>query len=378
MYNLGFFDFTCKGDDQVKTNEEWMDLALNLAEGTIGQTSPNPSVGAVVVKDGQLLGVGTHLKAGEAHAEVHAIAQAGEKAKGADVYVTLEPCAHYGKTPPCAELLVKSEVKKVYIACLDPNPKVAGKGIDILKNAGIEVEVGIQEQRALRINQYFFHYIEKKRPFITLKAATTLDGKTATATGDSKWITSTAAREDVHKERHKHDAILVGRHTVEKDNPSLTTRLPQGGKSPIRIILDTHLSLQGDFQIWKPDSPTWMICGKQANKECFTKKYPHIKVIQLPTEKIDLNDLMEVLAEEKVQSLYVEGGATIHQAFLTEGLYDECHWYIAPKLLGGQDARSVIGGESPLSMKEAQQLEIIELKQIGPDIKLSAKPKEES
>lgn len=208
-----------------------MELALNLAEATIGQTSPNPSVGAVVVKDGQLLGVGTHLKAGEPHAEVHAIAQAGQKAKGADIYVTLEPCAHYGKTPPCAELLVKSEVKKVYIACLDPNPKVAGKGVKILTEAGIEVEVGIGEQRALKINQSFFHYQNTRRPFITLKAATTLDGKTATVTGDSKWITSEKAREDVHEERHKHDAILVGgRNTVEQDNPSLTTRLPPGWK----------------------------------------------------------------------------------------------------------------------------------------------------
>ncbi|MFD2656669.1 bifunctional diaminohydroxyphosphoribosylaminopyrimidine deaminase/5-amino-6-(5-phosphoribosylamino)uracil reductase RibD [Gracilibacillus thailandensis] len=362
----------------MRTNEEWMDLALNLAEATIGQTSPNPSVGAVVVKNGELLGVGTHLKAGEAHAEVHAIAQAGEKAKGADVYVTLEPCAHYGKTPPCAELLVKSEVKKVYIACLDPNPKVAGKGVEILQNVGIEVEIGIQEQRALRINQHFFHYLEKKRPFITLKAATTLDGKTATATGDSKWITSTEAREDVHKERHKHDAILVGRQTVEKDNPSLTTRLPQGGKSPIRIILDTNLSLTGDHHIFETDSPTWMVCGNQADKAQFTTTYPHIKVIQLPTEKIALTDLMEVLAEEKVQSIYVEGGATIHQAFLRERLFDECHWYIAPKLLGGQDAQSVIGGASPIAMKEAQQLEFIEIQQIGPDLKLIAKPKEES
>ncbi|WP_018932038.1 bifunctional diaminohydroxyphosphoribosylaminopyrimidine deaminase/5-amino-6-(5-phosphoribosylamino)uracil reductase RibD [Gracilibacillus lacisalsi] len=362
----------------MRTNEEWMDLALNLAEATIGQTSPNPSVGAVVVKNGELLGVGTHLKAGEAHAEVHAIAQAGEKSKGADVYVTLEPCAHYGKTPPCAELLVKSEVNKVYIACLDPNPKVAGKGVEILQNAGIEVEIGIQEQRALRINQHFFHYLEKQRPFVTLKAATTLDGKTATATGDSKWITSTEAREDVHKERHKHDAILVGRQTVEKDNPSLTTRLPQGGKSPIRIILDTNLSLTGDLQIFKTDSPTWMVCGNQADKAHFTTKYPHIKVIQLPTEKVRLTDLMELLAEEKVQSLYVEGGATIHQAFLRERLFDECHWYIAPKLLGGQDAQSVIGGASPIAMKEAQQLKFIDIKQIGPDLKLIAKPKEES
>ncbi|WP_262359927.1 bifunctional diaminohydroxyphosphoribosylaminopyrimidine deaminase/5-amino-6-(5-phosphoribosylamino)uracil reductase RibD [Gracilibacillus massiliensis] len=361
----------------MRTKEEWMDLALNVAEATIGQTSPNPSVGAVVVKNGELLGIGTHLKAGEAHAEVHAIAQAGEKAKDAEVYVTLEPCAHFGKTPPCAELLVKSEVKKVYIACLDPNPKVAGKGVQILKEAGIEVEIGIGELRAHRINQHFFHYQNKKRPFITLKAATTLDGKTATVTGDSKWITSEKAREDVHKERHKHDAILVGRRTIEKDNPSLTTRLAQGGKSPIRIILDTDLTIQDDSNVLKNDTNTWIICGKQADKASFQQAYPQIKVIQMATDQIILSDLMEILAEEKIQSLYVEGGATIHRSFLEESLVDECHWYIAPKLLGGQDARSVIGGESPTWMKSALELSFTDIKQIGSDLKIMATPKED-
>src|SRR5690625_1702775 len=177
----------------MRTKEEWMGLALELAEATIGQTSPNPSVGAVVVRDGKLLGVGTHMKAGEPHAEVLALEQAGDDAEGADVYVTLEPCAHYGKTPPCAELLVEKKVKKVYISCQDPNPKVAGKGIEILEAAGIETEIGIEEERGRKVNKYFFHYLEKGRPFVTLKAATTLDGKTATKTGDSRWITSAIA-----------------------------------------------------------------------------------------------------------------------------------------------------------------------------------------
>ncbi|MFC4402076.1 bifunctional diaminohydroxyphosphoribosylaminopyrimidine deaminase/5-amino-6-(5-phosphoribosylamino)uracil reductase RibD [Gracilibacillus xinjiangensis] len=362
----------------MRTKEEWMDLALNLAEATIGQTSPNPSVGAVVVKDGILLGVGTHIQAGGPHAEVHAIAQAGESAKGADIYVTLEPCAHYGKTPPCAELIVEKGIKRVFIACLDPNPKVAGKGVAIIEAAGIEVEIGILEERALRLNQHFFHLMATRRPFVTLKAAMTLDGKTATVTGDSKWITSSEARMDVHKERHRHDAILVGRITVEKDNPSLTTRLSQGGKNPVRIILDTHLSLHGAFEIFNEEAPTWVVCGRNAAREPFEKAYPHIKVIQLTTEKIVLNDLLQVLAEENIQSLYVEGGGTIHQSFLQEKLFDECHWYIAPKLLGGQDARSVIGGESPLLMKEAEELEFNSVKQIGPDIKIIAGRKDES
>lgn len=362
----------------MKTNAEWMDIALNLAEATIGQTSPNPSVGAVIVKDGELLGAGTHLKAGEAHAEVHAIKQAGNKAEGAEMYVTLEPCAHYGKTPPCAELLVENKINKVYIASLDPNPKVAGKGVAILKQAGIEVEIGIQKDRAQRINQHFFHYQKSKRPFITLKAATTLDGKIATSTGNSKWITSEEARLDVHKERHRHDAILVGRNTVAKDNPSLTTRLPNGGISATRIILDTHLSLSGDLHIFNHEAPTWIICGKSADKQQFAHQYPHIKVIQMPTEKIQLLDLMEILAEEKIQSLYVEGGSSVHQTFLKNKLVDACHWYIAPKILGGEDAISVIGGESPEWMNDAQELSFKKIEQIGPDLKIIATPKEEA
>ncbi|WP_266095244.1 bifunctional diaminohydroxyphosphoribosylaminopyrimidine deaminase/5-amino-6-(5-phosphoribosylamino)uracil reductase RibD [Gracilibacillus oryzae] len=362
----------------MRTKEEWMDLALSLAEATIGQTSPNPSVGAVVVKDGVLLGVGTHLQAGGPHAEVHAIAQAGDRAEGADIYVTLEPCAHYGKTPPCAELIVEKGIKRVFIACLDPNPKVAGKGIAIIEAAGIPVETGIQEERALKINQHFFHYMKTRRPFVTLKAAMTLDGKTATVTGDSKWITSTEARMDAHKERHRHDAILVGRKTVEYDNPSLTTRLPQGGKNPVRIILDTHLSLEGSYAVFNDEASTWVVCGAHANKAEFEQNYPNVKVLQMITDEIVLPDLMQILAEHEIQSLYVEGGGTIHKAFLQAKIFDECHWYIAPKLLGGQDARSVVGGNSPLLMKEAEELEFTSYEQIGPDLKVIAKRKEES
>ncbi|GAA0311761.1 diaminohydroxyphosphoribosylaminopyrimidine deaminase/5-amino-6-(5-phosphoribosylamino)uracil reductase [Gracilibacillus halotolerans] len=359
----------------MRTKEEWMGLALELAEATIGQTSPNPSVGAVVVKNGKLLGVGTHMKAGEPHAEVLALEQAGDDAKDADVYVTLEPCAHYGKTPPCAELLVKKQVRKVYISCQDPNPKVAGKGIEILKAAGIETEIGIEEERGKAINRFFFHFLKHNRPFVTLKAATTLDGKTATKIGDSKWITAEVAREDVHRERHRHDAILVGRNTVEKDNPSLTTRLENGGKNPIRVILDSQLSLDGNYHILDQSAPTYMICGKRADTAKFEKKYPHVNVIQLAADTIDIADALQALGEEKIQSVYVEGGGQIHASLLKAGMVDECHWYIAPKLLGGQDAISAIGGKSPELMKEAVEFNLVSVEQLGNDIKIIAKPK---
>ncbi|RCW73074.1 bifunctional diaminohydroxyphosphoribosylaminopyrimidine deaminase/5-amino-6-(5-phosphoribosylamino)uracil reductase RibD [Saliterribacillus persicus] len=359
----------------MQSKTEWMELALQLAKATEGQTSPNPSVGAVVVKDGIILGMGSHLQAGEAHAEVHAINQAGDKAKGAEIYVTLEPCAHFGKTPPCANLIVESGIKKVYIACVDPNPQVAGKGIKILEQAGIEVEVGIKETQAILLNRKFFHYMEKKRPYVTLKAAMTLDGKTATSTGDSKWITSKEAREMVHQSRHQHDAILVGKETVLKDDPQLTTRLPQGGKNPIRIILDTHLTIKGDYQIFSRDVPTWIVCTQEADVKGHKELYPHVEFIQLPTKTIELADLLAILGERQIQSLYVEGGQTVHASFLKEQLADEYHWYIAPKLLGGQDARSVIGGISPLKMDEATDLDISEIKEVGQDILVVARPK---
>lgn len=217
-------------------DEYYMTLALHLARGTLGQTSPNPVVGAVVVKDHQIVGMGAHLKAGEPHAEVHAIRMAGDKAKAATLYVTLEPCSHYGKTPPWADLIVASEMKKVVIATTDPNRKVADKGIEKLKNAGIEVEVGLLQQEAQELNKVFFYHIQTGLPYVTLKTAVSLDGKTATVSGESKWITGEEARADVHQFRHQHDGILVGVNTVITDNPSLTTRLPGGGKIRLELF----------------------------------------------------------------------------------------------------------------------------------------------
>lgn len=358
------------------TKEEYMDLALSVAESTIGQTSPNPSVGSVVVKNGRILGIGSHLKPGEAHAEVLALNQAGEEAEGADIYVTLEPCAHFGKTPPCADLIIKNRLKKVYIACLDPNPAVAGKGVEKIKQAGIEVEIGIREARALELNRRFFQFIKSSKPYVTLKAAMTLDGKTATSTGDSKWITSEVARQDVHKQRAIHDAILVGANTVLEDNPRLTTRLPQGGKNPIRVVLDTHLRIKdSSLHVLNQDAPTWVICGSSADSSAFQSQYPHIKIVQLPTETIIIEDVLLALGEEKVQSLYVEGGSSIHGAFVEKQLFNECHWYIAPKILGGSDALTTVGGNSPEWMREALALEFKTIEQIGSDIKIVARPK---
>ncbi|MDL4841083.1 bifunctional diaminohydroxyphosphoribosylaminopyrimidine deaminase/5-amino-6-(5-phosphoribosylamino)uracil reductase RibD [Aquibacillus rhizosphaerae] len=359
------------------THDDYMKVALSVAEATVGQTSPNPSVGAVVVKNRKILGIGSHLEPGKEHAEVHALKQAGSSAEGADIYVTLEPCSHYGKTPPCADLIIEHKLRKVYVACLDPNPAVAGKGVEKLRQAGIEVEVGLQETRATELNSKFFHFIQSKRPYVTLKVAMTLDGKTATSTGDSRWITSEKARIDVHKQRHIHDAILVGVNTVLKDNPHLTTRLPQGGKNPIRVILDTHLKIQEHAFVLNDDAPTKIICGSNPDIESFKLKHPNVQVIQLTTDDITTEDVLDILGEQGIQSLYVEGGSTVHATFIERRLFNECHWYIAPKLLGGADAISAVGGKSPTFMKEAALLEFTSVEQLGQDIKLIVRPNKE-
>ncbi|SDK29850.1 bifunctional diaminohydroxyphosphoribosylaminopyrimidine deaminase/5-amino-6-(5-phosphoribosylamino)uracil reductase RibD [Sediminibacillus albus] len=359
----------------MSSKAKYMDTALAIAEVTLGQTSPNPSVGAVVVKDGKVLGIGSHLQAGTEHAEVHALKQAGDLAEGADIYVTLEPCSHHGKTPPCADLIIERKLARVFVACLDPNPEIAGRGVDKLRQAGITVEVGLREERARELNRKFFKHIRHKRPYVTLKAAATLDGKTATASGDSRWITSSEAREDVHKQRDLHDAILVGIGTVLQDDPLLTARLPQGSKNPIRIVLDTHLRIPEDSKLLNSqEAMTWVICGSSANTGQAKCNKSHVKVWQLDTPEIQLEAVLDLLGEQNVQSVYVEGGSGVHGSFVEKSLFDECHWYIAPRLLGGIDAVTSVGGISPRLMKEGKRLTFTSFTQIGTDIKIIAVP----
>ncbi|MEQ6388445.1 bifunctional diaminohydroxyphosphoribosylaminopyrimidine deaminase/5-amino-6-(5-phosphoribosylamino)uracil reductase RibD [Bacillaceae bacterium S4-13-58] len=361
------------------TNETYMSLALTMAKETLGQTSPNPVVGCVVVRDGEIVGMGAHLKAGEGHAEVQAIRMAGEKAEGSTVYVTLEPCSHYGKTPPCAELLIHSRVSKVVVATTDPNPTVAGRGIQMLRDAGIEVEVGCLEEEAKELNRFFFHYMTKKTPYVTIKTAMSFDGKIATHTGESKWITSEESRRDVHIERHKHDAILVGVNTVNKDNPSLTTRLPAGGKNPIRVVLDTNLRISpNSSMLLDGKSPLWIITGKTAyqNRDSL-RAGNHVEILSVGNDEISIYEVIQILGERKVTSLYVEGGGTINDSFIRSGLFEEIHTYIAPKLIGGKSAPTPIGGIGFNSLADAPLLEIISHEMVGSDFKLVARKKEE-
>lgn len=357
-------------------DKHYMNLALNLARGTLGQTTPNPVVGAVVVKDNQIIGMGAHLKAGEPHAEVHALHMAGDKAKGATLYVTLEPCSHFGRTPPCSDLVTKTGIKKVFVATTDPNPQVGGQGIERMKRAGIEVEVGLLQEEARELNKVFFYNIRTGLPYVTLKSAVSLDGKTATVTGESMWITGEAARADVHQFRHRHDAILVGVNTVLKDNPSLTTRLPAGGRNPIRIILDTKLRTPLDANVITDNqAPTWIITGADvdANREAAFRK-SGIHILKMDTKQISIKEMLKALGQRGISTLFVEGGAEVHGSFLKERAFQQIIAYIAPKLIGGKGAPTSFGGEGIANIAEVVDLTIKQVGMIGPDIRIIAEP----
>ncbi|MDO4178683.1 MAG: bifunctional diaminohydroxyphosphoribosylaminopyrimidine deaminase/5-amino-6-(5-phosphoribosylamino)uracil reductase RibD [Phascolarctobacterium sp.] len=354
------------------TDLDYMQRALALALEAEGNTSPNPMVGCVIVNaDGEIVGEGYHHKAGEPHAEVNALAEAKQQAIGATAYVTLEPCAHYGRTGPCCVALAKAGIKKVVCACLDPNPKVAGKGVEYLRLQNIEVEVGLCQKEAERLNEKFLTWITKKRPFISMKYAMTLDGKLATQTRDSKWITGEAARTFAHQLRKQHDAILVGIGTVLSDDPELTTRLVRG-KNPIRIVLDRDLKISPMAQVLNPAAQTIIFCGLEASK---TKEenltiFPNVEVVRVPSmgKQLILEYIIEELNKRQITSVLVEGGSEIHGAFRDEELVDRVYAFIAPKICGGRHALSPVAGSGIDEMQDAWNLEEIEIEKFGQDI----------
>lgn len=352
-------------------DEEMMRLALQLAESATGQTSPNPLVGAVCVKNGQVIGTGAHLKAGTPHAEIHALSMAGKEAKGADLYVTLEPCAHTGRTAPCTNLIIESGIQRVIIATLDPNPYVNGQGVEVLEKAGIEVVVGVLQKEASYLNRAFFHFIKYGRPYVTLKAATTLDGRLASKQGDSKWISSETSRTDVHLLRHIHDAILVGVDTVLHDNPFLTTRLPHGGKNPIRIILDRQLRTPATANVIIDDAvETIIFTLEKASPNPKLCAHPHVTVEKISQTQPFLQGMLKCLAEKGIITLFVEGGSRIHTSFIEEQLADELYLYVAPKLIG--NGASLFMEESRNLMKDSKRLSYQSVEMIGEDIKIHA------
>ena len=362
-----------------KLHEKYMKHALELAVKGVGAVNPNPLVGAVIVKDNKIIGEGYHKKYGELHAERNALADCrkrGENPKGAAIYVTLEPCCHYGKTPPCTEAIIESGITRVYIGSKDINPLVAGGGIAVLEKHGIEVITGVLEKECDSINEVFFHYIKYKRPFVVMKYAMTMDGKIATFTGASKWITGEAARHRVHEDRNRYAAIMTGVGTVIKDNPQLTCRI-ENGNNPIRIICDTNLRtpLSANVVATAKEIPTIIAtCCKDIQKQ-----QPYIDLgceILITDEKhdnngkilIDLADLMKKLGEKKIDSVLLEGGSYMNWSALSAGIVNKVQAYIAPKLFGGENAKAPIGGEGVEAVSEAFGLEIQNIERIGEDI----------
>lgn len=361
-----------KNGDFLSYDEKYMKLAMQLAGNAIGRTSPNPLVGAVIVKDNRVVGCGWHRKAGTPHAEVHALNQAGELAQGADVYVTLEPCAHYGKTPPCAKALVEAKVKNVYGGLLDVNPKVAGKGFKILEDAGIHVEYGFLQDELRKQNEVFFKWIEHKKPFVVLKAAMTLDGKIATATGQSKWITNETSRAYGYKLRDIYDGIMVGINTVIEDNPMLTARV-DGGKNPIRIVVDSSLKIDINANVVQDKSAKTIVATTdKADKDKILKLQAQdvdvIVVDKDENDKVDIEKLLDILGQQNICSILVEGGATLSGSFVAKKLVDKVYFFIAPKIIGGKEAKTPVAGTGILNLQEALALKDIQIGKLEEDI----------
>lgn len=360
-------------------DDKYMGTALELARSTSAQTAPNPPVGAVVVKDGEVIGFGAHLRAGEAHAEVIALDMAKERAKGATLYTTLEPCSHIGKTPPCASLLIKKEVRRVVIACEDPHDIVQGEGIRQLMAAGMEVEVGVLEAEVEKLYQPYFRAVRHRLPYVTVKAAMSLDGKIATSTGESKWITDEAARGDGHLYRHSHDAILVGVQTILADDARLTTRLREG-KHPVRVILDTNLQTSVDAAvITDRQASTWIFTGKHVSEERVKQyeRHPNVKIWVLSEGAVDVKQVLAILMQNGMHSVLVEAGGKVQDAFLQADLIDQLIIYMAPIIIGGEKARTPFAGEGISQLASALRLEIEQIEMLGKQIKITAKRKEE-
>lgn len=362
------------------TDADYMRRALTLAKLAEGYASPNPMVGCLVVKDGHIIGEGYHHKAGQAHAEVNALNEAGEAAKGATLYVTLEPCAHYGKTPPCAKRVVESGVKRVVIGIVDPNPLVAGKGIAILKKAGIEVTVGVEAGACSALNEHFLTYIQTGRPFITIKSAMSLDGKIATRTGQSKWITDEAARADGQALRRSHDAMLVGIGTILADNPRLTCRLKGHPHQPDIIILDSQGQTPADSQVFACKERHVIICTglnvAKERKEALEAAGAEILTFsteqQGDTSCIPIRSFLEELGKRQYTSLLIEGGSQIIASFIEFGQFDKIITYIGNLIIGGTQALPAVGGQGIEQLKDAVPLHFASVEMLGQNIKIIA------
>ena len=356
-----------------------MTLALRLAAKGRGKTSPNPMVGALVVKNGRIVGRGYHHGSGQPHAEILALNEAGPRARGATLYVTLEPCCHLLKrTPPCVPAVIQSGVRQVVVAMTDPNPMVTGRGIAALRRAGIMVTTGLAHEAAEKLNQAYLHWVKTGRPYVILKAGMTLDGKVATAKGESRWITGPLARQDAHRLRSQVDAVMVGVGTIMHDNPTLTARrshhpLKLAPRQPLRVVLDSRLRT----------SPTAVVCTAQdraktlivttsrasrSRRRLFDRAGVDVMSCSTKNGRVSLPTLMTLLGKRGITSVLIEGGSTINAAALREKLVNHVVLYLAPTLMGGQDSKAVIGGRSPKRLTQALPVHNLTIRRIGKEL----------
>lgn len=361
--------------DFTEIDHIYMKRALALAAQATGRTSPNPLVGCVITSADQVIGEGYHRRAGTPHAEIHALTEAGQRAKGATVYVTLEPCSHFGRTPPCADALLKAGVNRVVVAMTDPNPLVAGKGIKRLQENGIKVETGLLSQEAVRLNEVYIKAITTGSPFVVYKAALTLDGKTATTSGDSRWISNSQSREIVHQFRNNYDVIMVGSGTVQADDPALNCRLP-GGRDPVRLIVDGKLSISDNAQVLTSSNSAPCIIATTAaaaeSKLAGLRNLPGVEVWQYATDRfVPLQMLMRDVLKRGWTGILMEGGSRLAGNMIKAGLVDKIEFFIAPKLIGG-NGPSPLAGLDISRMSDALRLNNIEVDLKTGDIHISA------
>lgn len=344
-----------------------MRRALQLARRGAGRVSPNPLVGAVIVKEGKRVGEGFHLYERRDHAEVLALSQAGDSAIGADLYVNLEPCAHYGRTPPCVERILESGIRNVYLATLDPNPQVSGKGVEVLRKEGVHVEVGLCEKEALRLNEAFFHYITAARPFVTLKLAMTLDGKIAAESGESKWITGEKARREGHRLRFESDAIMVGINTVLRDDPSLDVRWRNANRIT-KVVLDTHLKTPPDAQLFDSGDPVVIFHGPEAvaRRQRFLRRKPKLVSVPVSAAGLEMGNVLDELGGLSISSLLIEGGSRVAASAVRGGYVNKVALFYGPKLIGGSGLSS-FGDMGVESLERCSLVADISVHKLGED-----------
>ena len=367
-----------KNTTDIEQDRQYMKMALELAQKGMGFTAPNPMVGAVIVKNGRIIGQGYHRKYGGLHAEREALAVCTEEPEGASIYVTLEPCCHYGKQPPCVNAILEAGIRRVIIGSSDPNPLVAGKGIRILKDHGIEVTENILKEECDKLNEAFFYYIQNKKPYVVMKYAMTMDGKIAAYTGESKWVTGEAARIHVQEQRLKYTGIMVGVGTVLADDPMLTCRL-ENSRNPVRIICDSHLRTPLTSKIVRTAETIPTILASSSKDQQKIKNYEELgcQVLYVPEKNghIDLNRLMELLGAAKIDSILLEGGGSLNWSALESGIVQKVQTYIAPKLFGGEEAKTPVEGKGFPDPASAVLLKNSEIIRLGDDFLIESEVK---